>query len=620
MATIKISQLSELTADTDVTSNDLLQIINIEETSSTFPTGTNRKIRASTLANGLSRLTTTIPQVIQTALDRKVSLENFNSAGLKIAIPVVAASPVINFTLSNITPGSSMDGVTLASGNRVLLKNQDSPAQNGIYVVQTSGPPIRATDFDTLLEINDGYVLVDGGNTLKGSSWVVTSDVAVIGTDPINFTQFSSAATGLSKSAVGLGNVDNTSDLNKPVSTLTAAAIAVKANIANPTFSGTVTAVTFSGNLSGNVTGSSGSCTGNAATATTCTGNAATATFTTTPTFSGDSVIKDDITTRTETGFYQTASGTTGEGWPITNDTFQHLISCTHNNDSNYYSMQLGGSFYDQEFYGRKTNGSGTQSWTRFVTSANSTSFNSNLATKASTLSAGGGNGSAMTFNWNGQGGQPTWLWGGNDIGNMYVWNPSNFSVNYANSAAYAERAALGPVNGSFTQNHTANVAKMWIGGFGPSQNYGIVCQKATANNTNGSALHFMNAAGTTVGSIVLDSANSTNYNTTSDYRLKTDYRPIEKPLERLLSLKPTNFKWINDGTRLDGFIAHEVQEVVSNAVNGNKDEVDNEGNPVYQQMDAAKLIPLIAAAMQEQQKIIDFLIEEVKALKNVTH
>ena len=38
-------------------------------------------------------------------------------------------------------------------------------------------------------------------------------------------------------------------------------------------------------------------------------------------------------------------------------------------------------------------------------------------------------------MHWNGQGGQPTWLWGGNDASNMYVWNPSNFSVNYANSA-----------------------------------------------------------------------------------------------------------------------------------------------------------------------------------------
>lgn len=63
------------------------------------------------------------------------------------------------------------------------------------------------------------------------------------------------------------------------------------------------------------------------------------------------------------------------------------------------------------------------------------------LAAKASTLSAGGGNGTAMTFNWAGQGGQPSWLWGGNDGANMFVYNPSNFSVNYANSAGSASTA-----------------------------------------------------------------------------------------------------------------------------------------------------------------------------------
>ena len=60
------------------------------------------------------------------------------------------------------------------------------------------------------------------------------------------------------------------------------------------------------------------------------------------------------------------------------------------------------------------------------------------LATKASTLAAGGGNGSGITFNWSGQTGQPTWLWGGNDVGNSYVYNPSNFNVNSAKFLASA--------------------------------------------------------------------------------------------------------------------------------------------------------------------------------------
>ena len=63
------------------------------------------------------------------------------------------------------------------------------------------------------------------------------------------------------------------------------------------------------------------------------------------------------------------------------------------------------------------------------------------LASKASTLAQGGGNGTAMTFNWSGQGGQPTWLWGSNDGVSHYVYNPSNFSVSSATNATNATNA-----------------------------------------------------------------------------------------------------------------------------------------------------------------------------------
>ena len=66
---------------------------------------------------------------------------------------------------------------------------------------------------------------------------------------------------------------------------------------------------------------------------------------------------------------------------------------------------------------------------------------NATLAAKASTLAQNGGNGVGMTFNWAGQGGQPPWLWGGSDGQNMYVYNPSNFSVAYATTAGTATSA-----------------------------------------------------------------------------------------------------------------------------------------------------------------------------------
>jgi hypothetical protein len=82
-------------------------------------------------------------------------------------------------------------------------------------------------------------------------------------------------------------------------------------------------------------------------------------------TFTDDSVSKDDMTTRTDSGFYESVSGTTAEGWPVNSGGWQHLISCTHTNNGNYYAMQLGATFFDQGLFYRSTNGSGTTAWSR---------------------------------------------------------------------------------------------------------------------------------------------------------------------------------------------------------------------------------------------------------------
>lgn len=74
-------------------------------------------------------------------------------------------------------------------------------------------------------------------------------------------------------------------------------------------------------------------------------------------------------------------------------------------------------------------------------TSCSGNAATATLATKASTLAQGGGSGAGMTFNWSGQSGQPSWLWGSNDGTNIYVWNPSNFSVAYATTAGSAPAA-----------------------------------------------------------------------------------------------------------------------------------------------------------------------------------
>jgi hypothetical protein len=100
----------------------------------------------------------------------------------------------------------------------------------------------------------------------------------------------------------------------------------------------------------------------------------------------------------------------------------------------------------------------------------------------------------------------------------------------------------------------------------------------------------------------------STAYSTSSDYRLKENVVEVTDGITRLLQLKPSRFNFIADPDKtVDGFLAHEAQAVVPECVTGTKDEVDADGNPVYQGIDQSKLVPLLTAALQEAiQKIED--------------
>jgi hypothetical protein len=119
--------------------------------------------------------------------------------GLHIHEAAVAATTA-NISISNdLQVGDIIDGVTLASGNRVLVKNQNTASENGIYVVQPTGAAIRAADFDQPSEVDGGdFIFVTGGTVNDNTGWVQTSTgVVTIGTDPIYFTQFSGAGTYL---------------------------------------------------------------------------------------------------------------------------------------------------------------------------------------------------------------------------------------------------------------------------------------------------------------------------------------------------------------------------------------------------------------------------------------
>jgi len=110
--------------------------------------------------------------------------------------------------------------------------------------------------------------------------------------------------------------------------------------------------------------------------------------------------------------------------------------------------------------------------------------------------------------------------------------------------------------------------------------------------------IQFANSNGV-VGAITTNGT-STSYFTSSDYRLKNTVSPMTGALAKVALLKPCTYKWNTDGSDGEGFIAHELAEVCPNAVSGEKDAVDANGNPKYQGIDTSFLVATLTAALQE--------------------
>jgi hypothetical protein len=139
----------------------------------------------------------------------------------------------------------------------------------------------------------------------------------------------------------------------------------------------------------------------------------------------------------------------------------------------------------------------------------------------------------------------------------------------------------------------------------------GLYITAGTTSTRN--QIRFANPNGA-IGSI--QTTNSTTaYNTSSDYRLKNTIAPMTGALAKVELLKPCTYKWNVDGSDGQGFIAHELAEVVSGCVTGEKDAVDADGNPVHQGVDTSFLVATLTAALQETKALIDTQAETINAL-----
>jgi len=175
----------------------------------------------------------------------------------------------------------------------------------------------------------------------------------------------------------------------------------------------------------------------------------------------------------------------------------------------------------------------------------------------------------------------------------------------------------LGTTAASYLSLLTSNTERMRIDSSGGISKNGSFSYSGTSDDfywNTGTGDRFRFHSGTTasrdllgfsnpngvVGSIETNGS-STNYLTSSDYRLKENVTADWDATTRLKQLNPVRFNFIADAdTTVDGFLAHEVQSVVPEAIRGTKDEVDEDGNPVMQGMDQSKLVPLLVKTILE--------------------
>ena len=591
----------------------------------------------------------------------------------------VRCATTANITLSGT---QTIDGVSVVAGDRVLVKNQTTGSQNGIYVV-AAGAWTRALDADNASEIGAAVVNVDSGTVNGGELWTTTFRTTdTLGTTSMNWYEV-------------LYNIGTWG-------------ISITGSAASLTTARTINGVGFNGSANINVPNLLAS-NGTTALATTgvtsavnylSTTNAATGGAVSLTTAGSDTNIGLNITTKgagaivldTGTGAGQIDLKPGASNVRIWDDNSSHYWSIVTGNVASNYTLTLpagnvtlpAGTLVPTTgtgasgTWGISVSGSAaTLTTTRtlwgqnFNGSANVTGALTGVTTLSASgalTSAGLSNSANLTFT--GTGNRIT-----GDFSNATPSNRVAFQTSTANAATAVTIFPNGTSDTSALQLYsvptgtnssvlnllqTASLAmfladRTGTGGFTPmvfhaggterlridtsgnllvgttipypgvdglggsidgamleyagtgffSRSGGFAALSIN-RGTDGTVVDIRRAS-IVVGTIAVSGV-STFYNTSSDYRLKDITGPVTGARDFILALKPKQGTWKADGSKFVGFLAHEFQEVSPSSVSGEKDEVDADGKPVYQAMQAssAEVIANIIALLQEQQATLE--------------
>lgn len=245
MATYKLTNLGTPTTSTDAATKayaDLMLPLTGGTMSGAIAMGTSKITGLGTPTADADAATKAYVDSVAQGLDTKAS--------------VIAATTTNGTLATAFANGQVIDGVTLATGNRILIKNQTDQTANGIYTVNASGAPTRSTDMDAGSEFPSAYVFVEQGTTNADTGWVCTNNSPVtLGSTNITWTQFSGA--GEYVAGDGLTLVGNTFAVGAGTG-ITVAADTVSLTNTSLTVNGTSIAL----GASGTVTAAAGTLTG----------------------------------------------------------------------------------------------------------------------------------------------------------------------------------------------------------------------------------------------------------------------------------------------------------------------------------------------------------------------
>jgi hypothetical protein len=193
------------------------------------------------------------------------------------------------------------------------------------------------------------------------------------------------------------------------------------------------------------------------------------------------------------------------------------------------------------------------------------------------------------------------------------IYSASTGGLYFANDTGGGDQMVLDASGNLLVGQTSYNAGKVTILTTG---NAPISCAQA---GTTGDMIYFRTSTNTLAGYIQCPSGTTTSYVSVSDYRLKEDVQPITTGLETIGALKPVTYKWINDKSQSEGFIAHELQTVIPHAVAGEKDAVNEDGSIKPQGIDPAKIVVHLVAAIQELSAKNAELEARLEALESAT-